>query len=65
MEPKKQDLPDIVHALPEGHPAILQYELLLRRDSGLEDLDAITRHRNDFVSGGLTVRALIRVTPYM
>ena len=34
------------------------YELLLRRDSTLADTDALTGHRNNFIEGGLTVRAL-------
>jgi hypothetical protein len=36
------------------------WELLLRRDSTLEDFEALTRHREAFLQGGLTVRALMR-----
>jgi hypothetical protein len=36
------------------------YELLLRRDVTLDDTNALVRHRNAFIEGGLTVRALLR-----
>lgn len=36
------------------------YELLLRRHSTLSETDALTQHRNDFIEGGLTVRALFK-----
>lgn len=36
------------------------FELLLRRDVTLDDTDRLTQHRNDFIDGGLTVRALFR-----
>lgn len=36
------------------------YELLLRRDVTLDDTDALVTHRNAFIEGGLTMRALIR-----
>lgn len=36
------------------------YEGLLRRDVTLEDENALTRHREAFLEGGLTLRALLR-----
>ncbi|MCB9741133.1 MAG: DUF1588 domain-containing protein [Alphaproteobacteria bacterium] len=36
------------------------YEGLLRRDATLDDADALTRHREAFLDGGLTLRALFR-----
>lgn len=36
------------------------YEGLLRREATPEDTDALTRHREAFLSGGLTLRALVR-----
>lgn len=36
------------------------YEGLLRRETTLEDTDALSRHREAFLDGGLTLRALVR-----
>lgn len=36
------------------------FELLLRRDATVDDSDAILRHRDAFIEGGLTVRSLVR-----
>ena len=36
------------------------WELLLRRDRDIADTDALIPHRNAFISGGLTVKALFR-----
>ncbi len=36
------------------------YEAMLRRDSTLEDTDALTAHREAFLTGGLTLRSLFR-----
>lgn len=36
------------------------FELLLRRDAETADTDALVRHRDAFIEGGLTVRSLLR-----
>lgn len=36
------------------------WELLLRRDTLPEDTDALNRHRDAFIEGGLTLKALLR-----
>lgn len=36
------------------------FELLLRRDATTADADAVLRHRDAFITGGLTIRALVR-----
>jgi hypothetical protein len=58
-------LSDLGHQIAGDHryPACATeqaFELLLRRESTVEDADALTGHRNAFIEGGLTVRALLR-----
>jgi hypothetical protein len=57
-----EDLGDQIAADPRFTSCAVEqvFEALLRRDAGVDDVDALATHRDAFLEGGVTLRALFR-----